>query len=76
MPPVWARKRISLTTCPKAYVTAESMQMVEEFLVRKRLGCRMDPQNLSARQVDAFLVLEGIVAAELRDGEQNTRQTV
>jgi hypothetical protein len=39
-------------------VTAESLGLVEEFLVRRRLG-GLDFDELSARQVEAFLILEG-----------------
>jgi hypothetical protein len=48
---------VSLRTCPKPYITAESQTLVEEFFVRRRLG-GMDFAELSARQVDAFAILE------------------
>ena len=37
--------------------------MVEDFLVRQRLG-GMDFQELSARQVEAFLILQQALTAE------------
>ena len=37
--------------------------MVEDFLVRQRLG-GMDFQELSARQVEGFLILEQELTAE------------
>jgi len=61
--PVWARKTIAIESCPKSYITAESEGLVEEFLVRRRLG-GTDFGELSARQVEAFLVLEQALAAE------------
>lgn len=69
---MWARKNVSLTTCPKSYVTADSNAQVEEYFVRRRLG-GMDLATLSARQAEAFLILEDAVEAEMRDGQQNSR---
>ena len=71
-PPVWARKHVVLGTCPKSYITAESLSFLEEFSVERRLG-RMDPERLTARQVEAFLVLENELAMEIKDGEQRAR---
>jgi hypothetical protein len=56
-PLVWARRDVSLRTCPKPYITAESQTLVEEFFVRRRLR-GMDFAELSARQVEAFVILE------------------
>ena len=60
---MWARKTIAIDSCPQSYITAESEGLVEEFLVRRRLG-GIDFDELSARQVEAFLVLEQALAAE------------
>jgi hypothetical protein len=62
--PVWARKTIAIESCPKSYITAESEGLVEEFLVRRRMG-GMSFEELSARQAEAFLVLEQALAEEL-----------
>jgi len=70
--PVWARKDVSLTKCPKSYITAESRTLMEEFFARRRLG-GMNFEELTGRQVDAFLLLEEAAAAEIRDGEHNSR---
>jgi len=72
-PLVWARRRVSLRTCPKSYITAESHTLVEEFFVRRRLGIR-EIASLSARQVEAFVILERALAGEISDVQQNTRQ--
>ena len=56
-------------TCPKSFVTAESIGFVEEFLVRRRLG-GMQFEVLSARQVEAFLILEKAMAMERKHGER------
>jgi hypothetical protein len=69
---VWARRDVSLRTCPKAYITAESQTLVEEFFVRRRLG-GMDFAQLSARQVEAFVILERALANRICDGQHNTR---
>lgn len=60
-PPVWARKDITLNTCPKSYISAESEALVEEFLVWRRLG-GAQLTDLSARQVDAFMILDRTLA--------------
>ena len=59
-------------TCPKSYITAESEGWVEEFLVRRRLG-GMKFEELTARQVEAFLILEKALAREMKHGEHSTR---
>jgi DNA replicative helicase MCM subunit Mcm2 (Cdc46/Mcm family) len=71
-PLVWARKNVSLRTCPKPYITAESQTLVEEFFVRRRLR-GMDIAELSARQAEAFVILERALANEINDGQHNTR---
>ena len=63
--PVWARKTVATESCPKSYITAESEGLVEDFLVRRRLG-GVNFGELSARQVEGFLILEQALAAELR----------
>ncbi len=74
-PLVWVRRDISLNTCPKFYATAESQALVEDFLVRRRLG-GIKIEELSARQVEAFLILEKALAAEMNDAQHNTRHAV
>jgi hypothetical protein len=69
-PPVWARKSVALECCPKSFVTSESQALVEEFLVRRRLG-GLDVRELSAKQVEAFALLEREITAEIKDGQQN-----
>jgi len=65
--PVWARKTVATESCPKSYITAESEGLVEDFLVRRRLG-GMRFEELSARQVEGFLILEQALAAEVVAG--------
>ena len=59
--------------CPKSLITAESEIFVEEFLVRRRLG-RMDLAELSARQVEAFTILEEELRREREYGQQHSRR--
>ena len=62
--PIWAHGTIALDCCPKSYITAESECLVEDFLVRRRLpGTNF--RDLTARQVEAFLILEQALAAEM-----------
>ncbi len=69
--PVWARKHVAVSRCPKSYITAESLSMMEDFFLRRRLGAT-DLTRITARQADAFMVLEDAIAAEIRDGQQNS----
>ena len=71
-PLVWARRDVALRTCPKPYITAESQTLVEEFFVRRRLR-GMDFAELSARQVEAFVIMERALAGKMSDGQHNTR---
>jgi hypothetical protein len=64
---VWARKSASTHSCPRSFVTAQSMAWLEEFLVRRRLGQRW-PEELGAREAEAFLILEAEWQAELQNG--------
>ena len=72
---MWARKSVALGVCPKSYITAESIALLNEFAVIRRFA-RADISELSGRQLDAFLILEEAVAAEIRDGQQNSRNNL
>jgi hypothetical protein len=72
--PVWARADVAVEICPKSYITAESAGWMEDFLVRRRLG-GMNFEELTARQVEAFLILEKALAREMKHGEHNRRHT-
>jgi hypothetical protein len=60
---VWARRAVFLETCPRSYVTAESMALVDAFAARKLVGGG-DPTELPARTVDAYCVLENELRTE------------
>jgi|GEM_PF-556552 len=64
---VWGRKQTQAEECPKSLVTGESLALVEEFFVRRRLGIQ-DSLDMEARKVDAFLILRDEMEREERDG--------
>jgi len=60
---------VATDVCPKSLISAESLGWIEEFLVWKRL--RLDLRsNLSARQAEAFLILEEQLALEEHGGSK------
>jgi hypothetical protein len=68
---VWARKRARTDECPKSLVTGESLALLEEFFVRRRLGM-VDGMETPARKVDAFLILREEMEREERDGTSSS----
>jgi hypothetical protein len=64
---VWVRKRAQTDECPKSLMTGESLSLLEEFFVRRRLGMS-DGMETPARKVDAFLILREEMEREERDG--------
>jgi hypothetical protein len=58
---VWADGDYYTTECPKSWITAESIALIEEYHVWKQLRCG-DLRTLSARQAEAFLLIENEVA--------------
>jgi hypothetical protein len=48
-------------------VTGESLALLEEFFVRRRLGMQ-DSLETEARRVDAFVILRDEMEREERDG--------
>ena len=55
--------------CPKSLITAASATWIEEFLVWKRL--RLDLRSeLSARQAEAFLILDEQLTLEEHGGSE------
>jgi hypothetical protein len=63
---------VLLHECPKSYITAESECLVEEYLVRRRLG-GLRFSELTARQTEAFLILEKALMTEMKHGQQERR---
>ena len=71
--PVWIRKTAVLGCCPKSFVTTESESLLEEYFVRKRLG-GLNLEELTARQVEAFVILEQALTEERSNGQHSTRR--
>ena len=67
---VWGRKSARTDECPKSLITGDSLSLVEEFLVRRRLGFEKTGE-LTARKVDAFLILRDEMEREERDVKTN-----
>jgi hypothetical protein len=44
--------------CPKSLITGESLALIEEFLVGRRLGIQ-NSLDINARTADAFVILLG-----------------
>jgi hypothetical protein len=63
---------VVLGTCPNSYITAESAALLEEFAIFRRFG-RVDGGTLTARQAEAFIILDHELAMEMKDGEQRTK---
>jgi hypothetical protein len=63
---IWARKQVVATNCPKSSITSESLSWIDDYCAWKLAG-GMDYRTMSARQVDAFCVLERELTAERRD---------
>jgi hypothetical protein len=60
---------VATDVCPKSLITAASVGWIEEFLIWKRL--RLDLRSdLSARQAEAFLILEEQLALEEHSGSE------
>ena len=64
---VWARKGVATCTCPKSFITAQSLVWLEEFAVRRKLR-QSWPDQLGAREAEAFLILESEWEAETQNG--------
>jgi len=67
-PIVWAAPGIVLDTCPKSYISAESLTTLEVFSARKLLGAK-PVEECPARLVDGLCVLEAEVLRKENHGE-------
>jgi hypothetical protein len=66
---IWARRGVSLTTCPTSYVSPDSISLLEDFHAWKLFGTT-DFYQLSARTVEAIFTLENELRQERDDGQQ------
>jgi hypothetical protein len=62
--PVWSRRGHLLTQCPKSYITAGSLTLLEEFNVRKLTGAA-EIDGLGSRTVEAICILEQELRSEM-----------
>lgn len=72
--PVWARGDVEVSMCPRSFISGESEALLEEFWVRRRWGATGFGE-LTARQADAFAILEKLAREEAKHGQRNTRRT-
>ena len=73
--PVWVRANVAVSTCPKSYISSESQSLVEEFWIRRRLG-GIRAAELTARQADAFVLLEHELLGGRQNGQCGAREAV
>lgn len=69
---VWTRREVATDTCPKSYVSAQSLAWIEQFYIWKVCGGSLF--DLPARQVDAFLILEQEWKAENKHGQESVNR--
>ena len=55
--PVWVRRKAVTTSCPRSYVSADSLSWLEQYLAW-RAGGGGSLIDLPARMAEAFLILE------------------
>jgi hypothetical protein len=67
--PVWARRHLAIEECPRSYITAQSVAWLEAFYAWRLTG-RPTLDDVPARLADAFLILEGELMEENRDGRR------
>jgi hypothetical protein len=66
--PVWARRKTAMMECPRSYITAASLSLVEEFFAWKA-GGGGNLMNRPARTAEAFFILEREWKAEIEHAE-------
>jgi hypothetical protein len=64
--PIWARRQVTVESCPTSYITGESIALLEEFHAWKLIGVG-DLYRLPARVVEAVFILENELRSEKRD---------
>ena len=64
---VWARGNVAIDVCPRSVITPQSVSWLEQYYLWKRFGAR-DYEELEARTVEAFLLLEEELIKEEKHG--------
>ena len=68
---VWARGGAAAEECPTSLVTPASLEFLERFFAWKSVGkAESNIQGLTAREAEAFVVLEGELRREQVNGQQ------
>jgi hypothetical protein len=65
---VWARKTVSVTSCPTSYITPETIALLEEYHAWKLFGAA-GWWDLPSRLVEAIFVLENELRSERGDAQ-------
>jgi len=68
--PVWVRGSVGTERCPKSVVTAQSLEWLEEFAAWR--GGYLSQESLTARQIQAFQLLEDEVMGEAHNAKQTS----
>jgi hypothetical protein len=66
---VWARRNAAAPSCPRSYITAASLEMLERFRALKAFGGSVS-MDWPAREVDALCLLENELRAEIRNEQR------
>jgi hypothetical protein len=66
---IWARGKNAVGSCPRSYITPESISLLEEFHAWKLIGVS-DVYRLPARVVEAIFILENELRLEKQDASR------
>jgi hypothetical protein len=66
---VWARRGVAVETCPVSFISAQSLAWIEEYAAWKILRA-VSIEQLPARTVEAFFLLEIEMVKEANDGQR------
>ena len=64
---VWTGGAIGIDECPKSYMDPRSLEWLERYFTWRLLG--LERRELTARQAEAFLVIESELRSELTNGK-------
>lgn len=68
--PVWIRRSAATESCPKSSITTQSLEWLEEFAAWR--GGYLSKEGLTARQIQAFQLLEEEVIGEAQNAKQSS----
>ena len=73
--PVWSRYLVHTYSCPKSYITAGSVTLLEEYWAWKRVG-GVSYFELEARSLEAFAILDAELLKEHSEQTQRHQSVV